>query len=373
VRESVNIAYRGASYEIGRAKDYYGLWTTGSPRCEPVVRWPATPEGWNAAWSQFVASERPETIVPVVAASEPELDVTRRAYVAAGLLGLGVVLGLIGLFPSYLGGLSLSRQPANLVPHVIELAMWSTSAVLILLGGARRSVGVLLGVGTSVITFGLFFADAGTAIAAGAHLMGAGLTLALLGWVVCASGSVLALWLRSTGAPGKPRAPDTGVMVAAMIAAIGATVAFAPSWDRFTLRSASGVSHSLTAGNAFANPAPVIFGNVAVMVGIVAVVAVAVLWRPARLGAALLIGAIVPLVAQAISALVQVGEAISPTQFGISSAQATQAGLKISSGLTAAFWIYCVFVVARIGVAVLMLIPRRAVAPSPSQLAWVSG
>jgi hypothetical protein len=32
-----------------------------------------------------------------------------------------------------------------------------------------------------------------------------------------------------------------------------------------------------------------------------------------------------------------------------------------------------VFVVALIGVAVLMLIPRRAVAPSPSQLAWVSG
>jgi hypothetical protein len=164
-------------------------------------------------------------------------------------------------------------------------------------------------------------------------------------------------------------------MVTAMIAAIGTTVAFAPSWDSFTLRTASGASHSLTAGNAFSNPGPVIFGNVAVMVGIVAVVALAALWRPARMGAALLIGAIIALVGQAISALVQVGQGASPTQFGISSAQAARAGLNIHSGLTPVFWVYCVFVVALIAVAVRMFIVRRTVAPSPSpsQLAWVSG
>jgi hypothetical protein len=50
--------------------------------------------------------------------------------------------------------------------------------------------------------------------------------------------------------------------------------------------------------------------------------------------------------AQAISALVQAGGPTSPTQFGISPAQATQIGLTISSGLTPAFWIYCGFLVA---------------------------
>ncbi len=88
-----------------------------------------------------------------------------------------------------------------------------------------------------------------------------------------------------------------------------------------------------------------IAGNVIVMVALAAVVIVAALWRPARLGAVLLAGAVIPMAAQAISALIQVGEATSPTQFGFTPAQASQLGLTISAGLTPAFWIYCVFVV----------------------------
>ena len=117
-------------------------------------------------------------------------------------------------------------------------------------------------------------------------------------------------------------------------AALGTAIAFAPSWDSYTLRTPAGVVHTLTAGNAFANPAPVIAGNVAVMAALVLAAVAAALWRPARLGAALLAGAAIPMVAQAISALIQAGEAVSPAQFGISPAQAAQAGLTISSGLT---------------------------------------
>jgi hypothetical protein len=133
---------------------------------------------------------------------------------------------------------------------------------------------------------------------------------------------------------------------AAVLAAIGAAITFAPSWDSYTLRTAGGTVHTLTAGNAFSNPAAVIVGDVAVMVALVLVAAIAALWRPARLGAVLLAGALIPMVAQAISALAQLGEAVSPTQFGISSAEASQLGLTISQGVTAVFWIYCVFVVA---------------------------
>jgi hypothetical protein len=102
------------------------------------------------------------------------------------------------------------------------------------------------------------------------------------------------------------------------------------------------------------------------MVALVLVAAVAALWRPARLGAVLLAGAVIPMVAQAISALVQAGEAVSPTQFGISRAQAAASGLTISSGLTAVFWVYCVFVVA-LGLTSgwLFLSSRRAAVASP--------
>jgi len=88
----------------------------------------------------------------------------------------------------------------------------------------------------------------------------------------------------------------------------------------------------------------VIAGDVAVMVALAAVVIAAALWRPARHGAVLLIGATIPMVAQAISALVQAGEAATPAQFGISPAQAQRIGLTISSGLTTTFWIYCALV-----------------------------
>ena len=74
---------------------------------------------------------------------------------------------MAGLFPAYLGGSSLAQQAYQLIPHVIYLAVWTAGAVLILLGGARLRLGALLSLGLSVVTFGLFFADAGTAISGG--------------------------------------------------------------------------------------------------------------------------------------------------------------------------------------------------------------
>ncbi len=109
---------------------------------------------------------------------------------------MGVVLGIAGLFPAYLAGTSLAQQPAQLVPHAIYLAVWTASVVLILLGGVRLRLGALLAVGISVVTFGLFFADAGTAIAGGAHYGGWGLWLSLVGWLACAAGSVVAFLIR---------------------------------------------------------------------------------------------------------------------------------------------------------------------------------
>jgi len=361
VLENVTISYRGSKYEIGRGRDFYGIWLVGAPRSQPSERWPETLEGWYGAWSRFSGIETPGAIVPVGQLTALVPSASRRDIVAATLLAVGVACGIAGLFPDYLGGTSLAQQPVELVPHAIYLAVWSASALLVMLGGARLRVGALLGIGTSIVTFGVFLADAGTPIAGGAHLMGAGLVLGLIGWLACAAGSTMALRLGSVGAPGRPRRPETGPFLASTLAALGAAAAFAPSWDSFTLRTSAGATQSLTAGNAFANPAPVIAGNVAVMLALVAVVVVAALWRPILLGAALLAGAIIPLAAQAISALIQFGEATSPTQFGISTTQAARAGLTINSGLTPAFWIYCAFVAVLVVACARMLIPTHPV------------
>jgi hypothetical protein len=121
----------------------------------------------------------------------------------------------------------------------------------------------------------------------------------------------------------------------------------------------------------------VIAGNVAVMVALVGTAAAAALWRPVRLGAAILAGALIPMAAQAISALIQFLQGASPAQFGISQSQAAQAHLTISSGLTAAFWIYLALVVALAGVCAWMLLPARSqrrsrvsVATAPAAVSW---
>ena len=383
MRENVTISYRGAGYEIGRGEHFYGIWAVAAPQSQPLEWWPETPDGWAGAWSRFTAIETPGTIIPVTrhtgplpAGSVPGGSLPAGpppgrsvgTVIATALLAAGVVSGIVGLFPSYLGGASLAQQPAQLVPHLIYLAAWSVSAVLILLGGVRQRAGALLGVGTSAVTLGFFLADAGEVIAGGAHLAGPGLVLGLVGWLACAAGSVVAFRLCSPGGLGRPHSDDMGPVVMLMLAALGTAAAFAHAWDRFTLRVASGATQTVTAGNAFANPAPVIAGNVAVMIAVVAVVAAAALWRPARLGAALLAGAIIPMAAQAISALIQVGEAAAPAQFGFSPAQAAASGLTISSGLTSAFWIYCAFLVALIASFAWMLIPpHRAAAQPPRQ------
>ena len=152
-----------------------------------------------------------------------------------------------------------------------------------------------------------------------------------------------------------------------IVAALGTAIAFAPSWDSYALHTLSGFSQTITEGNAFANPAAVMAGDVAVMVAVVAVVAAAAFWRPVRLGAALVAGAIVPMLAQVISALILVRQPVSPTQFGVSPAQAAALGLTIHSGLTAIFWVFCAFVAILILLCSWMIISPAAEAPIDAQ------
>jgi hypothetical protein len=381
VFDRVIITYRGATYEIGRGWEFYGIWMTGAPRSQPLERWPETPEGWSAAWTRFTSIETPGTIVPV-GKNTPPLDsgagqdspgarsAAGRRIAAAALLGAGVVLGIAGLFPKYIGGASLAQQAEQVVPHAIYLAVWTASAALLLLGGARLRIGALLGLGLSAVTFGLFFADAGLAIAGTATSGGAGLVLSFLGWLACAAGSVLAFGIRAAGAESRlvplarPRGSASGPLVLVALAGLGVAAAFAPAWDTFTLRTAAGQVQSVTAGNAFHNPGLVITGDLVLMIVLAVLVVMAALWYPVRHGAVLLAGATIPMAAQAVSALVQVGEIPSPAAFGISPAQASQLGLTISAGVTPAFWIYCGFLVTLIVSCIWMLFPPPAV-PAP--------
>jgi hypothetical protein len=431
VRDNVTIAYRGAAYEIGRGPSFYGIWAVGDLRPQPLEWWPATPEGWQAAWARFTTMQAPATIVPVdepgtaapypspspdqPAATEqppgpassddlaaqaapqerapegawapgggpgvPQVQLTSsdteaagtsgslvRAVVAAALLLAGVALGVAGLFSNYLDGLSLAQQPDNLVPHLLYLGAWSAAGLLVIGRPSRPRVGALLAAGTSIVTFGFLFADAGTAISGGAHLMGAGLVLSCIGWAICSCGAALACSIRQSGTRlARPRGPDLVPFWSLALAGVGTAAALAPAWDSYVIQDPAGLSRSLLLGNVFSNPAPIIAGNVVVMISLVAVVVVAALWRPVQHGSALLAGAVIPMVAQAVSALIQLGET-TPASLGISSAQATRLHLTITAGLTLSFWLYCAFVVALVVMGASALLAQRSVSSGVSPL-----
>jgi hypothetical protein len=379
--ENVTITYRGAGYELGRGPHYYGIWAAGTPRSQPLEWWPESPEGWNGAWSRFTGIEQPGTIVPVVqsartgtaasTAAAGDSPGKRLTLVAGGLLALGVVAGIVGLFPQYDDGASLASQPALLWPHLIYFAAWAAGAVMLLLGGTRlppgaRQVGALLAAGTSLVTFGLYFGDLAEVITSSSRFLGVGLVLGLIGWLACAAGSGLAVFRlrpepRAPGVPGAPTAVNPVlILVLTVIGAVGAAVTFIPSWDRYVVHVFTGSQAVVTEGYAFANPGLVIAGDVIVVIALVGVAIVAGLWRPHRLGGALLAGAIIPMAAQAISALIQLGEPTSPLQLGFSSAQVSLLRPTITNGVTPAFWIFCIFIFALIGTCAQMMVrPRR--------------
>ena len=395
------ISHRGEKYEIGRGKRFYGIWAVGAPYDAPVDRWPENPSGWQQAWARFATIEAPGSIEPVARDRKAGswLRLPRRGprggrslrlhgnvplFVGEGLLVLGVVLGLAGLFPAYLvssgGSQSLLAQSDQVVPHLLYVIGWFVSAALIALSVARPGtarLGALFGLGLSAVTFGLFLADLGEVTQAGVSA-GSGLVMSLLGWLACTIGAASALAIKSTpdGQPAPPRSKPkiAGTLALLVLGAIGTAVAFFPSWDSYTLvAAATGQSQTITEGNAFTshNPGLVVAGDVAVMVAIVVVAALAALRRPPRQGALLLAGAIVPLVAQAVSALIQVSQPVSPTLFGISPAQAQAAGLSISAGVTSIFWVYFVFVIALlVSCAWLFTEPGRPAMPAFPGYGW---
>jgi hypothetical protein len=370
VPDKAVISHRGEKYEIGRGKRFYGIWVVGAPYEAPVDRWPENRDGWQQAWSRFASIETPGAITSVVRERKPVRGRLRSSgqgrlrrpgggalLAGEGLLVLGVVLGLAGLFPAYTGSQSLLSQSDQVIPHLLYVLGWAVTAGLVALSVARPSyaarLGALFGLGLSAVTFGLFLADLGE-VAFGGVSLGTGLVVSLLGWLACTVGSALAL-AACPGPQGQPSRPvrpgraHVGPLALLVLAAIGTAAAFAPSWDRYTLIvSSAGTSQTITAGNAFDNPAMVIAGNIAVMVAVIGVAVIAALWRPARQGGWLLAGAIVPLAGEALSALIQAGQGATPSMFGISAAQAQATGLTISTGLTPTFWVFFVFVISLI-------------------------
>jgi len=338
----ITLTQRGRRYALGHGADFYGIWDIATSYPRLVERFPLHADGWFRARRRFEELENAPEQGPV--ALRAQRRPSAHAMTCAGIVLAGVVLGIVGLFPHYIGGLSLASQGDQLLPHLFYLSGWVVAAAFFLVGGRVARVGALFGSALSAMTFGFFLGDLGEVLAGNGAVAGTGLYLGLIGWLVCAVGCVLALFgLRDAGALGGP-VSRLGLAIGGTLLALGTAITFAPSWDRYVLfAAATGRSEVLTEGNAFSNPRVVIAGDVVVMVLIVALVYLALAWRPRLLGAGLFVGALLPIAAEVFSALVQDSSPPPLNTFGITPAQAAQAQLHITAGFTLWFYLYCAF------------------------------
>ncbi len=400
----VTITTSGRRYAIGRDADGHAVVDLDTPGTPAVDHYPPGRDGWNRAWRSFNALERrpdshavePATVAGTWGAPAPDRG-TRTApgaprpageltpapeetaipAAAAAAAAIGIVAGVAGLFPTYIGGASLASHTDGLLPHVVYLAGWAAAAALLLAGGRVVRAGAALGTGLGAVTFGLFVADLGTAPGQAAGAVGPGMYLAFAGWLICTAaftGALVSLLRADRRAPGgRPgvarrvalalrRAGPGGAV--GLLVAVGAAVTFAPPWDRYTLSSAlSGAHETVTAGNVFANPALAITGDVLAMVAVVAVALYALYAArdAGAIGAGLLAGSILALFAQVVSALAQ--PAPSPADFGFGGSAAAGAQVAVSAGFTGWFYLYCAFVAAAAAIAGALVIAGRTVHP----------
>jgi hypothetical protein len=364
VSEKVVISYQGARFRLGRSQTFFAIWPDGTPLEHPLEQWPATPDGWSAAWVRFNELETPGTIVQAQPsasawggrAAAPALTGFKVTNSSA-LLVIGVVFGAVGLFPSYWTGTTLISTAGELVPHLLYLIAWAIAAIGVLAGGNRARAGALLGLGTSAATLGLFVTDLGQT--GSGTSVGPGLVLSCIGWVACTAGVVLALrgtWNRRETLALRPSAGVLAATVLLGAVAIGAAVTYALSWNTLTFATAEGQLQTVAYGNISQQTGLEIFGSVLVMAAVILVAMLSGLWRHVRIGSALLAGLSIPLVAQAISAVIETHDQTTTYASSLKSGGDT----FISYGLTPSFWLFCLFGVALVISAAWMLFSAPA-------------
>jgi hypothetical protein len=277
--------------------------------------------------------------------------------VAGGLLLLSVGLYIAAMFPAYAGNpaVSVVSTPYELAEFICLALGWTAAAVLVL---SRLSVrgGVALAAGIAPVELGFLIADlAGTVQGPAGPTPGIWLAFAALGM-----GGAGILLGASTVPMGSPRLRPYNqslhprALVTTLVALL-AVAAFLPSWDRYEVVNSAGQTLTVTLGNAFAQPAGIMAGELVAAFAIGVIAILGAFWAPPSVGAWMTGGALVALTAQLISAVVQVNQPLS----------VTIAGQRATVSLTG-YW--AIDVGAAVALAALTTWAGLAARPIPGQL-----
>lgn len=345
-------------YELSKGDDFYGVVDTAADGRPVIARFPLSAAGWFSARG-LCEQMKLNSAGSTSAAIGDELPSAPLA-VPALLIAAGVLLGFVGLFPNYSSLSSLASHSDQLVAHLFSLVGWAVVAALIAWRRPMARAASAFGIGLSAMSIGFLLTDVTTIASSRGETAGAGIYLALIGWALCAIGSVaaaLASW----------RSLDTGLVsptrrryaVLAGLVVIFSIITFALPWDRYRLNvGATGQVQTVTAGNAFANPGSVIVCELIVMAAMAVLLFGSTLLRSIRVGAALFAGALLPLVAQIVSAVLQPAPPL--TAFGVTPQIAAQEQMRLDAGYTSWFYLFCMSIALLIVVDAWMTSHARA-------------
>ena len=255
--------------------------------------------------------------------------------IAGTLMAACVALHIAAMFPQYTG-----RPPTAVVASPDETAIyicleagWALAALLVL---SRTSVrgGVALGAGLGAVEVGLLMTDTAILLR-GSNGSAPGLWLALAALGAGLAGVLFGASAVPMRAPrGAPTPSDNIRAFLTVLVAVVAIAAFWPSWDHYHLVGTAGRVLDLTEGNAFAQPATIMAGELVAGLAIGIVAIVAAFWSPPAVGAWATGGVVIALTSQLVSGVVQVHEPLSETIGNTSGVNVAASGLWLTASWT---------------------------------------
>jgi hypothetical protein len=261
-----------------------------------------------------------------------------RRALAAGLIGLGVVISIIGLFPDFEVGVSLTQTPYELAFHAIYIAAWIGTAAWILKSRTRPGDGGLFGLVLGITALTDFVGDIAGITSSGGPGVQSGLIISMIGWLAAVAGAAVCFRFRPTmTAPvqsgvvrgGSLSGTAVGLRVLLVLAIIGVDALYLPGWFHYSIgRTSYGTN------NGWDYPAAEIAVDAVYMLVLLVIAAVAARWRSSADGLPLLAGAAAATVAQVAVGFVTVAE--SPYGTG---------SYATDVSFTVPFWLYVVFAV----------------------------
>jgi serine/threonine protein kinase len=239
-----------------------------------------------------------------------------RRLTAAGLVVLGAILGLAGLFLPDYGKTALTADSRWLWPHLLYVASWLAVASWMLVARVRPRPGALAGIGLGVPAIGLALQELAE-ITSLWPTPGSGFTVSLVGLLAGIAGAICALTIADNEVPGDTPGAAAWRRALPPVVALAAIVWY----SAFPWLHGDPSVFSTLGRSSWEGP-----GAIIPMLAFAAIAFASVRIQAARDRVALLAGAAVYLLAIALQDIV------------------TVAALQFKESLTLFFWLYCVLV-----------------------------